>query len=91
MHPRAYGYYYTKNTSNNIRKYMGTSLKRIIFAYIDFKKCQFWKRRAPRIPEDPFNRIFKILNMRSISIKKHEWTFANMVPISISKRFPILC
>ena len=64
---------------------METSFKHIIFTYLDFNFCQFWKRRAPKNDEDPFNKIFKILNMGSISIKKHEWIFANMVPISISK------
>ena len=47
--------------------------------------CQFWKRQAPTNDEDPSNKIFKILNMGPISIKKHEWMLANMVPISISK------
>ena len=34
--------------------------------------CQFRKRRAPGNDEDPFNKILKILDMRSISIKKHK-------------------
>ena len=29
--------------------------------------------------EDPFNKISKITDMRPISIKIHEWMFANMV------------
>ena len=33
--------------------------------------CQFWKRRAPGNDEDPF-KIAKILNMRLISIRRHE-------------------
>ena len=36
-------------------------------------------------PEDPSNKIYKILNMGPISTRKHEWIFINMVPISISK------
>ena len=36
--PRIYGFSYTKNTSKNIRKYMGTSLKHIMFTYLDFRK-----------------------------------------------------
>ena len=43
--------------------------------------CQFWKRRAPKNPEESFNEILKIMDMRAISIKKHEWIFANIVPI----------
>ena len=66
----------------NIRKYMGTSLKSIMFAYLDFKKCQIWKRRAPKNDEDPSKNFLEILNIGPISIKKHEWIFANMVPIS---------
>ena len=81
--PRIYDFCYTKNTSKNIGKYMGTSLKHIIVTDMDFKKCQFWRRRAPINSEDPSNEIFKIFNMRPISTWKHEWIFTNMVPISI--------
>ena len=52
---------------------------------MDFILCQFWKGRAPKNDEDPFNKILKIFNMGPISLEKHEWMFANMVPISISK------
>ena len=58
---------------------------------MDFEKCPFWKRWAPRNPEDPFNKIFKILNTGPISIKKHECIFANMVPISITKHQMFFC
>ena len=51
------------------------------------KGWHFWKRRAPENPEESFNGIFKILDMRSICIEKHEWHFANMVPIPITKIF----
>ena len=58
----------------------------IIIAYLDFKFfCQFWERRALKNDEDPCNKISEIMDMRSISIKKHEWIFVDMVPISISK------
>ena len=40
---------------------------------MDFHFCQFLKRRAP-INDDG---IFKIMDMRPISIKKHEWIFAD--------------
>ena len=64
---------------------MGTSLT-ILFLHIwASKKCKCWKRRAPKNDEDPSKNFLKILNMRSISIKKHEWFFTNMVPISVSK------
>ena len=33
---------------------------------------QIWKRRAPENDEDPRKQIWEILNMRSISIKKHK-------------------
>ena len=68
VHPRTYGFYYTKNTSKNIRKYMGTSLKHIIFAYLDSKKSQIWKRRAPKNDEDPSKNFLKILDVGPISI-----------------------
>ena len=63
---------------------MGTSFKKYVHIWTS-KKCQFWKRQAPKNPEDPSNEIFKILNMGPISIKKHEWIFAIMIPISISE------
>ena len=47
--------------------------------------CQFWKRWAPNNDEDPSNRISKIMDMASISIKKHERIFADMVSISTTK------
>ena len=68
-----------QHTSKNIRKYMGASFKIIIFTHMDFMFCQFGKRRAPQNDEDPSNIISKFMDMRPISIKKHEWIFANMV------------
>ena len=47
--------------------------------------CRFLKRRAPRNPEESFDEISKIMEMRPISIKKHEGIFANIGPISITK------
>ena len=59
--------------------------------------CQLWKRRGPKHPEDPFNKILKILDMRSTSTRKHEsnlvgwyqylpenmkWNFGNMELLS---------
>ena len=44
---------------------------------------QFWKRQAPENDEDPFNKIFKILNIGTISIKKHGWICPNMVQLII--------
>ena len=43
------------------------------------KFWQFWKRRAPKKDEDPLNQILEILDMRSISSRKHDMNFANMV------------
>ena len=34
--------------------------------------CYFWKRRAPKNPDDPFHKILKISDMGSMSIKEHE-------------------
>ena len=48
-------------------------------------ECEFWKRWAPKNDEDPSNKISKIMDMRPISIKKHEWKFANMVTRSSTK------
>ena len=45
--------------------------------------CQIWKRRAPTNDEDLSNKIFRKMDMKPISIKKHECLFANTVPISI--------
>ena len=40
--------------------------------------CQFWKRQASNNDEGPLNKISKIMEMRPISIQKHEWIFANV-------------
>ena len=72
-------------TSNNIRQYMDIFLRNEIFAYLGFIFCQVWKRQALTNDEDPFHEIFKTMDMRPISIKKHEWNFANIVQVSITK------
>ena len=77
-----------RNASQN-QENMETSLKQYYFSYLnilDFPtNCQFGKRRAPKHPEESYNEMLRIMNLRSISIKKHEWFFANMVPISTTK------
>ena len=49
------------------------------------KKWHLLKRRAPENPEDPFNKMSQIMDMRAISIIKHELFVANMVPRSTTK------
>ena len=43
------------------------------------------EKRAPKNDEESSNEILKTLDMKSISSRKHERIFANMVPISITK------
>ena len=81
--PRILWFLLYKNTSTKTRKYMGAYLKHICLHIWTTQKCQIWKRQAPKNDEDPSNQIFKILNMGPISIKKHEWIFLSMGPISI--------
>ena len=40
---------------------------------------------APKDDEDSVDKIFKIMDMKPISTKKHEWFFIDMVSISIAK------
>ena len=49
------------------------------------KCCQYLKRWASKNGEDPSNNISKAMDTGPISIKKHEWMFANMVSIPIAK------
>ena len=52
----------------------GTFTNTIMFGnrkMLQTQKCQFPRRRAPGNDEDPFNKILKILDMRSISISKN--------------------
>ena len=49
-----------------IQENYGGILKSIIFTYMDFKKCQIWKRRAPKNDEDPSKNFLKILDMGPI-------------------------
>ena len=75
--PRIYGLYYTKRLQIFID---------ILFLHIwTSKKCQFWKRRAPKNDEDPSNKIFKILNMGPISTWKHEMILWESLRISTWK------
>ena len=76
--------FYHQGTSQNTTTIMGTSQK-ILFPHIStlWKSmcCQFRKGRAPTNPEEAYNWILKSFDMRSISIEKHEWILANMLPI----------
>ena len=45
--PRIYGFSYTKNTSKNIRKYMGTSWKNIIFPCLTNKIFENFRKANP--------------------------------------------
>ena len=47
--------------------------------------CQFLKRRAPDNHEESSNEISEIMEMMQISTKRHEWIFANVVPISMTE------
>ena len=49
------------------------------------KKTTFWKGRAPQNDEGSSKKILETLDMRPISVRNHEWNFANMVPISTTK------
>ncbi len=40
--------------------------------------CQFWKRRAPKKYEVPFNTVSKTTDMRPIYIQRREWIFAEV-------------
>ena len=42
LEPRIYGFYYTKNTSKNIRKYVGTSWTNSIFTYLTLKNFEIF-------------------------------------------------
>ena len=68
---------------NHIKKYMGTSLKNIL-TDLDFNCLSIFEKTTENV-EDPSNSISKTMDMRPISIKKHEWMFAKMVPISSTK------
>ena len=49
------------------------------------KKCRFWQKRTPKNDETPSTKISQIMDIRPISIKKHEWNFPKMVQVSITK------
>ena len=57
-----------------------------IFTCMAFQPfVNFWKRRAPKQPEDPFDEISKIMDMTPISIEKHKWICGNTVHTSTTK------
>ena len=71
-------YYLSLETPGRLNKFKNIPwdiLKNIVFINL---RCsgtsiyRFLKRRAPKNDEDSRNKIFKIIDMRSISIKKHE-------------------
>ena len=66
-----------------LEAYLG---KYIIFAYLkvlDFMFLDFFgKDRHRKIMKS----LVKILDTRSISTRKHEWNFANMVPVYTTKQ-----
>ena len=47
----------------------------------------FWKRRAPTNYEDPSKHILNILDMRSMSTRKHEWHFGSYLPEKMKSTF----
>ena len=55
------------------------------FRVMDFHVFETSKRRAPTNDKGPFNQILKVLDVRSISTREHEWNFGSMVPISTRK------
>ena len=76
-----------QNIQENIHEHIWQN---IIFTYMHFYFCQLWERRAPKNPEESSNQLSKIWDLGPISIKKYEWNFANMVPISTTKHNDLL-
>ena len=60
-----YGFYYTRIPQKILENIWEHPLN-ILFLQ-DFKKCQIWKRRAPKNDEDPSKNFLKILDMGPIS------------------------
>ena len=64
-------------------------LWKILFSYLNILEIQkivhSGKGGGRKVPNNRLMEILKILDMRPISSKKHEWYFANIVPISITK------
>ena len=65
---------------------MGTFCKNSII-YLKLSDFVFyWKRRAPKKDEGPFDKFLEILDMGPIFTRNHEWIFGNMGSISTRKR-----
>ena len=71
-------YYLSFETPRHLKQFkkIPKSFLNIIFWNFNIWKIQhfddFWKRQAPNIPGDPFNKILEIWKMGSISSRKHE-------------------
>ena len=64
----------------------GNAFKHINNRKLGFSTYEkFRKRRAPENDEDPFKAFLEILDVGSISTRRHEWSFGNMLPISTRK------
>ena len=64
-----------QDASNTSRKKKSFKNKWCFWKSQDFGNRQFLnfsKRRAPKKNDDPFNKVLKILNMGSVSSRKHE-------------------
>ena len=72
-------------TSKTIRKYIETIFKHIIFANLEFHCLSILEMTGTENSEHPSNKISKFMDMTPISIKKHAWDVATMVPTSITK------
>ena len=57
---------------------MESSLKNIIFAYMDFNKMTNLEKAGTENDEDPSENFLKILDMGPISTWKHEMKFWNL-------------
>ena len=80
-----------KSTQNNL------NLLKLIAHYVEHVPVCFPCLRAiryyssdqvlwpPKHDEDPSNKILKVLDVRSISTRKHEWDFGSMGLISTRK------
>ena len=67
LEPRIYGIYYTRIPQKILEDIWEHPLK-ILFLHIwTSRKCQIWKRRAPKNDEDPSKNFLKILDMGPIS------------------------
>ena len=81
--PCIYSFYYTKIIQIILENIWEHPYKYYFYTSGLQQNCQFWKTQAPKNDEDPSNKIFKIVNIGRISIKKHEWIFPNMVQLIV--------